>query len=98
MATEQEQKEASAKIAEKLEEIRRLTKECESIADTVGVSFNWPEPAYGMGGYYISKENYIRDYLDPDDPDYAEDVKLIMEAKKADYDSGWGWKASSQSC
>ncbi len=91
MATEQEQKEASAKIAEKLEEIKRLTKECESIADTAGVSFSWPKPAYGMGGYYTSKQEYIRDCLDPDDPDYEKAVKRIMASRKSDYDSRWGW-------
>lgn len=55
---------------------------CE-IADELGTSFGF-NPAYGMGGSYVSKEAYKKDYMDDEDGEPDED----------DY----GWRSSSANC
>lgn len=93
MATEQEQKEALKTIETHMETVLSLTRECEKIADEVGIYFSFPKIAYGMGGDYYSKAFCIKEY-DMTDPE----IQYMMKKEKPDYDDFWGWRASSQSC
>ena len=78
-----------------LNTIKNLTKECVRLADEAGVSFSFPEPCYGTGCDYSSKQAYIKEYgiTDP------KEIKEIMEdSDDHNYEYGkWGWSASSNS-
>lgn len=53
---------AIKKIAQNIEQIEKLYKECEQIAIESGVGFDAYSPAYGMGGWFnpvdIEKNDY----------------------------------------
>lgn len=95
MATEQEQKEALKKIHAHQDTIKSLTKEMVEIAEAAGVYFSFPAASYGMGGSYTPKSVFLEENKDDLD---EEEIKSIMEQEEPDYDDGWGWRASSQSC
>lgn len=61
--TEDNQQEANALIAERLELAQALISECESIADKAKVGFSW-DLAYGMGGWYEPKNGEVNRYGD----------------------------------
>jgi hypothetical protein len=87
-------KEALELINNKLNLIKILTEDCEKLAEEAGVSFSFPEPAYGMGGNYYSRKAYIEEY-DITDP---EEIENIMKESLDDTFDTWGWRASSHSC
>lgn len=55
---------AIKKIAQNIEQIEKLYKECEKIAIKHGIAFSAYSPEYGMGGTFYPK-NY--DYLDDEE-------------------------------
>jgi hypothetical protein len=84
--TEQEIKEANAKISELLKQVDVKFEEIAKIAEEFGLFVYWDGPSYGMGGSYTPKSEAY-EYK----PEYAEDD---WEPSDEDY----GWRSSSSSC
>jgi hypothetical protein len=97
MSTEKDKKEALKLIDENIKAIGALMLECETLAEKNEVYFSFnPLDIYGMGGSYIPKTVYIKDYAEDLSP---EDIEEIMQAESDDdYPVRWGWKASSTTC
>ena len=82
--------EANAKIAAFVALAYAALADAETLADDYGLAFSF-SPAYGMGGWYASKEAYLKD-------NYGADYSSDPDWEDSSSEENYGWQSSSSNC